>query len=232
MSTTKVITIEGNIGSGKSTLLKQLKETFKQTKIVFLDEPVKEWEDIKDSSGRTVLELFYENSEKYAFPFQMMAYISRLSLLKNAIRENPDSIIICERCLQTDKYVFAKMLYDDGKISDIEYTIYNKWFNEFIQDLPISNIIYIKTSPEVCNERVNKRLRQGESNITIEYLTRCHEYHEVMIENIKHTCNKCIFLEGDNDIYENKSIINKWTSEISDLINLSIGKSTFPEIFP
>ena len=43
-----------------------------------------------------------------AFPFQMMAYISRLSLLKNAIRENPDSIIICERCLQTDKYVFAK----------------------------------------------------------------------------------------------------------------------------
>ena len=64
MSTTKIITIEGNIGSGKSTLLKQLKETFKQRKIVFVDEPVKEWEDIKDSSGRTVLELFYENSEK------------------------------------------------------------------------------------------------------------------------------------------------------------------------
>jgi len=213
-----IISIEGNIGSGKSTLLMHLKETIPNKNIVFVDEPVKEWENVKNAEGQTILELFYEDPQQFAFSFQMMAYISRLSYLKKAIRENPNAVIISERCLLTDKHVFAKMLYDDGKISEIDYTIYNQWFNEFIHDLPVTNVIYIKTQPTICHDRVNKRSRNGESNIAIEYLTRCHEYHETMIESIRVNCKKCIILDGDNDIYENSSIINKWTAGIIDLI--------------
>ena len=214
MTSTTIISIEGNIGSGKSTLLKHLKESMPNKNIVFVDEPVKEWENVKNSDGLTILELFYDNPKEYAFSFQMMAYISRLAYLKKAIRENPNSIIISERCLLTDKYVFAKMLYDDEKISEIDYTIYNKWFNEFTNDLPFTNVIYIKTQPSICHDRVNKRSRNGESNITIEYLSRCHEYHESMVSTIKN----CIVLDGDNNIYENTSIINNWISKILDLI--------------
>ena len=83
----KIISIEGNIGSGKSTLVSLLKDTFENTKsnpydVIFLQEPVDEWENIKDSAGNTMLEKFYQDQEKYSFPFQMMAYISRLALLK------------------------------------------------------------------------------------------------------------------------------------------------------
>lgn len=230
MTSPTIISIEGNIGSGKSTLLKHLKETMSTENIVFVDEPVKEWENVKNADGRTILELFYENPEEHAFSFQMMAYISRLSYLKKAIRENPNAVIISERCLLTDKHVFAKMLYDDEKISPINYSIYNQWFDEFIHDLPITNIIYIKTQPCICYERVNKRSRNGESNIAIDYLSRCHEYHETMINSIKTSCKNCITLEGDSDIYENKSIINKWTSEIADLINSSIEEKPLPKL--
>lgn len=232
MASPIIISIEGNIGSGKSTLLKHLKETMSTENIVFVDEPVKEWENVKNGDGRTILELFYENPEEYAFSFQMMAYISRLSYLKKAIRENPNAVIISERCLLTDKHVFAKMLYDDEKISQINYSIYNQWFDEFIHDLPITNVIYIKTQPSICFERVNKRSRNGENNIALEYLARCHEYHETMIDSIKTSCKKCITLEGDYDIYENESIINRWTSEISNLINLSIEKNDLHRLFP
>ena len=115
---TRIFTIEGNIGSGKSTLLESLKNELiiGNQKIIFMKEPVDEWEEIKDAEGNTMLQKFYEDQDKYSFPFQMMAYISRLNLLKTTVEKNPGAIIISERSLYTDKFVFAKMLYDTGKI--------------------------------------------------------------------------------------------------------------------
>jgi deoxyadenosine/deoxycytidine kinase len=128
----KIISIEGNIGSGKSTLLSFLKKNYEATdNIIFLKEPVDDWESIKDKDNNTMLKKFYENQEKYSFAFQMMAYISRLALLKDTIEKYPNSVIITERCLNTDRYVFAKMLYDNGKLEDVEYQIYLKWFEHF-----------------------------------------------------------------------------------------------------
>ena len=77
--------IEGNIGSGKSTLIKMLKEKNDKKNIVFIPEPVNEWDKIKDDSNITVLQRFYENKDKWSFSFQMMAYISRLAQLKHFI---------------------------------------------------------------------------------------------------------------------------------------------------
>ena len=78
----------------------------------------------------------------------MMAYISRLSLLRKALKEEYD-IIFTERSIYTDKNVFAQMLYDSKQMSTTEYLIYNKWFNEFITDLPVDKIIYLNTLGEV-----------------------------------------------------------------------------------
>jgi len=116
------VSIEGNIGSGKSTLLANLKDFYKNNKkVVFLKEPVDEWEKITDSQGNTMLQKFYGDQSKYAFSFQMMAYISRLAEFKKAINENTEAtIFITERSLDTDKYVFAQMLFDDNKI---EFTL-------------------------------------------------------------------------------------------------------------
>ena len=97
---TRIFSIEGNIGSGKSTLLENLKKELSNNKnIIFMKEPVDEWEEIKDASGNTMLQKFYEDQEKYSFPFQMMAYISRLNLLKTTVEKNPGAIIISERSL-------------------------------------------------------------------------------------------------------------------------------------
>ena len=84
MFTITVVSIEGNIGSGKSTLLHNLQEYYANVpEVIFLKEPVDEWEKIKDENGVTILEKFYKNQEKYSFPFQMLAYVSRLKLLKD-----------------------------------------------------------------------------------------------------------------------------------------------------
>lgn len=175
---THIYSIEGNIGSGKSTFVKFLKENINNQNVVFVQEPVDVWETIKDKNGETILTKFYRSNKDYAFAFQMMAYISRLSLLKKTIIENPGKIIITERCVETDKNVFAKMLYDSGKIEDVEYQIYLKWYDEFSSYLHVDGSIYIYTSPKKCVERVQKRNRNGES-IPLEYLETCNRYHDL-----------------------------------------------------
>jgi deoxyadenosine/deoxycytidine kinase len=78
----KIVSIEGNIGSGKSTLLENIRNFYdNNTNVIFLREPVDDWEQIKDNEGNTMLKLFYADQEKYSFAFQMMAYISRLKYI-------------------------------------------------------------------------------------------------------------------------------------------------------
>lgn len=212
----KIFTIEGNIGSGKSTLLSHVKQSLyleNGQKIMFLQEPVNEWENIKDNEGNTMIQKFYANQEKYSFAFQMMAYISRLSLLKTSIEENPNTIVITERSLFTDKFVFAKMLYDSNKIESVEYQIYLRWFDTFAKDFPIAGTIYVKTDPTMCHTRIAKRSRNGESTISLNYLNACHEYHENMIKN--HYPENVLELNGNLEIMHMK---DAWIKTITAFI--------------
>ncbi len=102
----KIISIEGNIGSGKTTLLGHVKDALKDRKnIIFLKEPVDDWATIQDKDGNTMLMKFYADQEKYSFPFQMMAYISRLVLLRDAARSNPNAILVTERSLHVSFHI-------------------------------------------------------------------------------------------------------------------------------
>ena len=177
-----------------------------------------EWECIRDPNGETVLEKYYGNQERYAFTFQMMAYISRLAQLRNAIKKGY-RIIITERCVHTDKMVFAQMLYDDKKIEEVEYQIYNKWFDEFIDDIPDFHYVYVKTTSDVAHARVNKRSRQGEGNIPIEYLEKCHDYHNKWMATIP--SEKILYLQGNIDTDKYPDEREKWFGMVFQYIGHS-----------
>jgi len=217
-----IISIEGNIGSGKTTLIENLKEHYKDNnEIIFLKEPVDEWELIKDSNGVTILEKFYENQEKYSFSFQMMAYISRLNVLRTTLKSldaNKKYTLITERSLNTDRYVFAKMLFETGKIEEINYQIYLNWFDAFSEEFPVHKIVYVKAYSEICHTRICKRSRKGENIIPLSYLNSCHSYHENMIENNIVQNIETIVLDGNINIYENTSQIEKWIEQINTFI--------------
>jgi deoxyadenosine/deoxycytidine kinase len=222
-----IVSIEGNIGSGKSTLLANLRKHYKdELYIVFLQEPVDEWEKIKDENGITILEKFYANQEKYSFPFQMMAYVSRLKVLRDTLKnirqvDNKKTIIITERSLYTDKMVFAKMLYDTNKIEKVNYQIYLNWFDAFSEEFPVHKIVYVKTEPEKCHSRIVKRAREGENLIPLEYLKNCDEYHDNMINMSSSDCicRSQLILDGNVDIYENPNQVKEWISEIDKFIH-------------
>jgi deoxyadenosine/deoxycytidine kinase len=213
--TPTIISIEGNIGSGKSTIISVLKEKFfpdKELKVCFLQEPVDKWNTICDKNGISIIEKFYKDQEKYAFHFQMMAYISRIALLNETIKKNYD-VIITERSIFTDKNVFAQMLFDKKKISDIEFKIYNEWFYNFIDNISNIYTIYLKTDPNIAYQRVLKRNRNGES-IDLNYLIECSEYHDSWIKKLNN--NSCLILNGNYDIDDNTVNYNNICEQISD----------------
>ena len=82
-------------------------------------------------------------------------------------------------------------------------------------------MIYVKATPEKCYQRIAKRSREGEENIPLEYLTSCSLYHDNMLDknapNIC-VCNEQLILDGNIDIYENKTQVNKWIQEIEHFI--------------
>ncbi len=68
-----IVSIEGNIGSGKTTLMSHLKQYYKDCPFVrFVREPVDEWETYVDENGTNMLQKFYGDQHKYAFPFQVL----------------------------------------------------------------------------------------------------------------------------------------------------------------
>jgi deoxyadenosine/deoxycytidine kinase len=227
-----IISIEGNIGAGKSTILEELKSRMSGSPdIKFVKEPVDIWETVTDEDGKTILEKFYENSKKYAFQFQVMALTTRLSLLRNTIRENPDcKVIICERSVDADKQIFAKMLYNDGIISYIDYKIYCLLSTEHARDFIVDGYVYINADAEICHNRITKRSRTGESQIELEYLQKCKKYHDDWLENYKEwDCNKdklqtqVLNLNTNADVSYDKNDMsdlgNKWIDEIERFIN-------------
>jgi deoxyadenosine/deoxycytidine kinase len=172
----------------------------------------------------------------------MMAYISRLKLLRDTIKDiktehskflsyaanhnwelsSTKYIIITERSLYTDKLVFAKMLYDSGKIEHINYQIYLNWFETFAEEFPVHKIVYVNANPEICYKRIHKRAREGEENIPLEYLQSCDKYHEQMLSTkfCDNITTSQIVLNGDIDIYENNDTLQEWIKNIEIFIKI------------
>lgn len=215
-----IISLEGNIGAGKSTFLEHLEKNLgKNSGWLYLREPVHIWETIQDKNGKTVLANFYEDPKKYAFPFQVMAYTTRLHELKRIVKENPDCKgIICERSLEADKHIFAKMLHQDGLMDDIMYTIYEKYFSEYEDMFSLDGIIYLDANPETCFQRIQMRSRDGESNIELEYLQKCNDFHNEWFLN---TNTHVMSLDVNDNVNVDKQDIRMlgWVNKAARFVN-------------
>jgi deoxyadenosine/deoxycytidine kinase len=224
MSQPKVILVsfDGNIGSGKSTMMKKAHEFYRNSaNVIFAEEPIGKWNQIKDKNGTEMLKLFYQDQEKHAFKFQIMAFVSRLAGLREIVKANPGKniVIITERSLYTDKEIFAKMLYDQGKMSDVEHQIYLTLFDEFASEFEVNKVVYIRTDPVKCHERIHVRAREGEELIPLAYLEECHKYHEEFLDLERGLFKEQLILDGNQDIYQNVTLAADWMQQIDGFIH-------------
>ena len=205
-----IVTIEGNIGVGKSTFIDIIKQNILDSEIV--PEPVDMWKERIDTDGQNILQKFYQDVPRWAYSFQNLACISRMTKIEDSISKSNAKYIFLDRSLDTDKYIFEQMLYDTKQISEIEHQMYNLWcdfYYKYVRSKLENVTVYLKCSPEIALERIKKRGRVEEKDISIEYLTQIHNYHEKWLGSKSNVliidCNK----DFENDIEYQMEIVNK-----------------------
>ena len=194
---TVIVSVDGNIGSGKSTFIKKLREKYANNPdIYFVSEPVKEWQELRSEDGKNLLENYYADKKRYAYIFQNFAYISRLKRLYNALTSVSAKIIVTERSVESDRYLFAKMLHEDGLLNKLEWNVYLSWYG--FLNIEVDKIIYIHTTVDNCMNRIKMRQRLGEDLIERSYIENLHKKHEEWLSNK----DNVITLDGNTNIFE------------------------------
>ena len=209
-----IISIDGNIGSGKTKLIEELKSELKENfNIIFLKEPLKDWNNLTDNENNNILNKFYNDKNRWSYTFQNFAFLTRAKILINAMQENKynyfesQKIIITERSVESDKNVFVNMLYDEKYITDLEYNLYNKWYDYLYSEIKVKNIVYLRTLPETAYERMCKSYNK-ENLITKDYLQMIHKFHDDWLTKNNENYNIC-FLNGEKDSKNDMSHIEK-----------------------
>ena len=163
-----MLTIEGNIGAGKTSVIKKLKNRFVQDNTVcVIEEPVDMWIETK------VLQQMY-NKEISALEFQLFALSSRFARIVEALINPSITLIIIERSIEADFKIFAKINLTSSQelnIYEASYLSMNKIITQQFSQIHI----FMQCKISTILERIHKRGRQEEKNITKSYLEQLKE---------------------------------------------------------
>ena len=227
-----LISIEGNIGTGKTTLINILKKKFtNKGSVIFVEEPLQQWLNLVDGDGSNILGKFYGDQERWSYSFQMHAFITRS---KDILKQNTtDNVVIIERSVLTDCNVFATLLHESGKISELEWKLYNEWFSWLtghFKKVKPDKYIYLKADPEVSFNRMVKRTRDEETNIPLEYLEQVSDKHDKWL--LSDAMENVITIDVNSDFSDSDNFKTTVIDRVSQLItdNVSDMSSSSSEL--
>ena len=160
------ISIDGNIGCGKSSLLSKLCQ---ETRFPVFLEPVNDWKDL--------LTLFYEDPSRWGLSLNT-------KILSFHKFKNNDFESLYERSPISNRYIFCELQYEQNKMNEVEYKLFDDIYKQLCWTPDL--IIYIRTSPEVSMERMRKRNRDCEINVSFEYIKAIHEKYEDLVKSNKY----------------------------------------------
>jgi len=203
----KHIAIAGNIGSGKTTLAEKLARHYSWTPLF---ESVDENPYLRD---------FYEDMTRWAFHLQIYFLNSRFNQV-NQIRQSAKTIVQ-DRTIYEDAYIFAANLHRSGHIADRDYQSYLDIFHSMIQFVqPPDLLIYLRADIPKLVQQIQKRNRDYEYTMRLEYLRNLNEYYENWIKTYQVgklliiDVNKIDFVERVEDF---ASIVGRVDLEINSL---------------
>lgn len=177
------IAVAGNIGSGKTTLTRLLAKNYGWKP---------HFEDVDDNP---YLNDFYEDMQRWSFNLQIYFLNSRFGQIVDIRRKG--ETVIQDRTIYEDAHIFAPNLHIMGLMSTRDFNNYLHLFNlmsSLIQ--PPDLLIYLRgTVPTLVNQ-IQKRGRDYEKNIRLDYLQRLNERYEAWIETYK--LGKMLIIEVDN----------------------------------
>jgi deoxyadenosine/deoxycytidine kinase len=169
-----MIFVEGNVGVGKSSFLHFLNKVLG---LHVFYEPNDLWQDV---DGHDLLGAFFLDPKRWAYTCQSYILMTRVDQMITADTTLCDKVCLVERSVYSGRYFFAEVAKDIGTMNTLEWCLYKKlWDREIVRiQRPPAGFIYLRSSVEVCYERIMKRGRKEENPITMDYLKRIEQKHE------------------------------------------------------
>jgi len=165
MSPGYFLAIAGNIGVGKTELTTRLSA---ELGWMAYYEPVIQ---------NPYLDDFYANMERWSFHLQIY-FLSERFKAQVQIGASPLPFIQ-DRTIYEDAEIFARVLHDQGSMTDVDYRNYTALFHVLVGFLRKPDlIVYLKASPEVLMQRIARRGRASEQSIGIDYIARLNRAYD------------------------------------------------------
>ena len=194
------IAIAGNIGSGKTTLTKMLVKRYGWTPRF---EPVEYNPYLSD---------FYADMERWAFNLQIYFLNKRFRDVVEIAHS--EETIIQDRTIFEDARIFAPNLHDQGYMSDRDFANYTELFDLMMSLVGLPDLmIYIRSTIPNLISQIEKRGRDYEQTIRIDYLTGLNKRYEEWIAGYK---GKLVIVDGDKLKFESNPADFK---QITDMID-------------
>ncbi len=180
------IAVAGNIGSGKTTLTTLLGKHYG-------------WEThFEDVDNNPYLHDFYQDMQRWSFNLQIFFLHSRFKQILDIRRNNRP--VIQDRTIYEDANIFAPNLYEMGLMSVRDFENYSNLFTSITNLIsPPDLLIYLRASVPTLVRQIQKRGRDYEDSIRLDYLKRLNDRYEDWINSYKE--GRLLIIDADNIDY-------------------------------
>lgn len=181
--------IAGNIGSGKSSLTRLLAEHFGWTPF---------FESVEDNP---YLSDFYGDMARWSFHLQVYFLSNRFRSHKSIVEGN--AAVVLDRVIYEDAEIFARNLYEIGKMDERDYQNYIALYEVMTEYLrPPDLLIYLRANVDTLVRQIALRGRSFEQSIQREYLEQLNRHYESWIT--RYNKGRLLVVESDELDFVNK----------------------------